>query len=145
MNILNWITSRSCYLFPLVVFLLFVAVLGREAIASDLEREKRMAAEIVDAILDGDPVMLEADGIEFLSIYTEAMEDPVKGNVIILHGRGYHPDWAEVANPLRVGLAVTATAQIAIAALAERWWMLAVGLVLAGVALANSRTPPPAS
>ena len=25
--------------------------------------------------------------------------------MIILHGRGYHPDWAEVANPLRVGLA----------------------------------------
>jgi hypothetical protein len=105
MNILNWIASRSCYLFPLVVFLLFIAILGREAFASDLEREKRMAAEIVDAILDGDPVMLEAEGVEFLSIYTEAMEEPVKGNVIIMHGRGYHPDWAEVANPLRVGLA----------------------------------------
>jgi hypothetical protein len=72
---------------------------------SDLEREKRMANEIVDAILDGEPVWLEADGTEFLGIYTEAMEEPVRGSVVIVHGRGYHPDWAEVANPLRVGLA----------------------------------------
>ncbi len=73
--------------------------------ASDLAREKRMADEIVDAILDGEPVWLEADGTEFLGIYTEAMEEPVRGSVVIVHGRGYHPDWAEVVNPLRVGLA----------------------------------------
>jgi pimeloyl-ACP methyl ester carboxylesterase len=71
--------------------------------ASDLSREKRMYDEIVDAILDGDVEMMEADGHEFLSIYTEA-EAP-KGAVLILHGRGFHPDWADVVNPLRVGLA----------------------------------------
>lgn len=71
--------------------------------ASDLMREKRMQDEIVDAILDGEVEMLTADGHEFLSIYTEAEE--AKGAVLILHGRGFHPDWADVVNPLRVGLA----------------------------------------
>jgi alpha-beta hydrolase superfamily lysophospholipase len=70
--------------------------------ASDLEREKRMADEIVDAILDGEAVFLEADSHKFLTIYTEAEES--KGVVIILHGRGFHPDWQDAINPLRVGL-----------------------------------------
>ena len=71
--------------------------------AYDLDREKRMADEIVDAILDGDAVFLKANDHEFLSIYTEA--DEPKGSAIILHGRGFHPDWQDAINPLRVGLA----------------------------------------
>lgn len=70
--------------------------------ASDLTREKRMKDQIIDAILDGEAEMLMADGHEFLSIYT-ATDEP-KGAVLILHGRGFHPDWADVVNPLRVGL-----------------------------------------
>jgi len=62
-----------------------------------------MAAEIVDAILDGDAVLLKTNNHEFLTIYTEA--DDAKGVVIILHGRGFHPDWQDAINPLRVGLA----------------------------------------
>jgi pimeloyl-ACP methyl ester carboxylesterase len=70
--------------------------------ASDLQREQRLKDQIIDAILDGEPLMLNADGHEFLAIYTEA--DEPKGAVLILHGRGYHPDWADAVNPLRVGL-----------------------------------------
>ncbi|NOQ87996.1 MAG: DUF3530 family protein [Gammaproteobacteria bacterium] len=73
--------------------------------ASDLQREQRMADEIVDAILDGDAVFLKANDHEFLTIYTEA--DEPKGVAIILHGRGFHPDWQDAINPLRVGLAET--------------------------------------
>ncbi len=69
---------------------------------SDLVREKRMAEEIVDAILDGDAVYLKTNGHEFLSIYTEA--DEPKGVAVILHGRGFHPDWQDAINPMRVGL-----------------------------------------
>jgi len=76
------------------------------ALASDLAREKRLADEIVDAILDGDAVFLKAkvdeSELDFLSIYTEA--DDAKGTAIILHGRGFHPDWPDAINPLRVGL-----------------------------------------
>jgi len=74
------------------------------AATPDLAREKRMADEIVDAILDGEVVMLKDGDHEFMSIDTEPAGDS-KGAVIILHGRGYHPDWAETINPLRVGLA----------------------------------------
>ncbi|HID80869.1 MAG TPA: DUF3530 family protein [Chromatiales bacterium] len=70
----------------------------------DFAREKRMADEIVDAILDGEPIKLKAGEHEFLAIDTEAEGDE-KGAVIILHGRGFHPDWADAINPLRVGLA----------------------------------------
>lgn len=68
----------------------------------DIEREKRMASEIVDSILDGEPVTLEAGGHEFLGIFTEA-EEP-RGSVLVLHGRGFHPDWQTVVQPMRVGL-----------------------------------------
>jgi len=72
------------------------------AVSPDLAREQRMAAEIVDAIFDGEPIELEAEGHTFLGIHAEA--DEPKGSVLILHGRGFHPDWATVVQPLRVGL-----------------------------------------
>ncbi len=96
-----------------VFFLLIVTGLSSVS-ASDLQREKRLADEIVDAILDGDAVFLSAEGLgngqkransdEFLTIYTETSVEPVKGTAIILHGRGFHPDWQDTVNPLRVGL-----------------------------------------
>lgn len=74
------------------------------AVQPDLEREQRLADQIVDSILDGEPVTLTgSDGQAFLAIYTEA-EDEAKGTVIVMHGRGVHPDWADVAGPVRVGL-----------------------------------------
>jgi pimeloyl-ACP methyl ester carboxylesterase len=105
MNILHSFTINDC-LGRARLFLLMVSLaLISDALGADLMREKRMAEEIQEAILDGEPVWLEAGPLSFLGIYTEALEEPLKANIIILHGRGYHPDWAEVANPLRVGLA----------------------------------------
>ncbi len=69
----------------------------------DYEREQRMADEIVGVILDGEAVWLEAGGRPFLSLDT-LPDDESKGAVIILHGRGFHPDWGDTINPLRVGL-----------------------------------------
>ena len=86
--------------FVIIMLLMFSAVF-----ASDIEREKRLAAEIEDSILDGDVLYLKSDDLEFFNIYTEAETDGIKGAVIILHGRGYHPDWEDVVKPLRVGLA----------------------------------------
>jgi hypothetical protein len=73
-----------------------------DAAEPDYARETRLADQIVDMILDGDPVWLEANAHEFLGIYTEA--DEPRTAVLILHGRGFHPDWADAVNPLRVGL-----------------------------------------
>lgn len=70
--------------------------------ASDLQREKRLADQIIDAIFDGDPLWLDADGHEFLGIYTQADESTKA--VIVMHGRGFHPDWVDAVQPLRVGL-----------------------------------------
>lgn len=89
---------------PGKVVLLSLLLYTAAAMASepDFARESRLADEIVDAILDGDPEWLQADGREFLSIYTEA--DESRAAIVILHGRGFHPDWADTVNPLRVGL-----------------------------------------
>lgn len=70
--------------------------------AADFEREHRLADEIIDMIIDGDPEWLHDGQREFLSIYTES--DNPKAAVIILHGKGLHPDWQFVVHPLRVGL-----------------------------------------
>lgn len=87
----------------LIVIVFILGLISMLANASDIEREKRLASEIVDGIMDGDAEYLLAGEHEFLVIYTEA-ENP-SGGVIIMHGRGFHPDWSDVANPLRVGLA----------------------------------------
>lgn len=87
---------------PIVISLFFCS----SVMASDLKREQRMAEEIVDTILDGEALYLEANDHAFLTIYTEAVAggESSRGTAIILHGRGFHPDWQDVINPLRVGL-----------------------------------------
>lgn len=85
-----------------VYFFIVFLLLPLSVSASDLAREKRMREEIVESILDGEAVYLTANNHEFLNIYTEA--DEPRGVVVILHGRGFHPDWQDTINPLRVGL-----------------------------------------
>ncbi|WP_260294336.1 alpha/beta hydrolase family protein [Sedimenticola hydrogenitrophicus] len=69
--------------------------------ASDLAREGRIAAEIQDALLVGEPLTLQAQGVEFFAIQAAEETDYIQGAAIILHGRGAHPDWVDVINPLR--------------------------------------------
>lgn len=87
-----------------VFTLLFLVFSTSVAAGPDLEREQRMASEIVDSIIDGDPVTLEAGGSEFLGIYAETDADKPRGAVLVLHGRGYHPNWADVVYPVRTGM-----------------------------------------
>jgi acetyl esterase/lipase len=77
-----------------------------EAGKSDLAREKRMAAEVEDAVLDGEVIFLKDmvnDGHKFMAIDQEP-EGDTKGAVIILHGRGFHPNWEDTVFPLRTEL-----------------------------------------
>ena len=75
----------------------------------DLEREKRMASEVEDAVLDGEVIYLKDGSLEqqkthnFMAIDQEP-EGDVKGAVIILHGRGFHPNWEDTIFPLRTQL-----------------------------------------
>lgn len=71
--------------------------------ASDLDKEKRWAGQVVEAILDGDAIWLNDSGNKFLGIYTESEESSNRA-VIVMHGTGIHPDWQQVVQPLRVGL-----------------------------------------
>ena len=84
--------------------MILTATTGLPVYASDIEREKRLAREIADNILDGEVVYLESNDHRFLNIYTETSADVSRGAVIVLHGRGFHPDWEDTVKPLRVGL-----------------------------------------
>lgn len=88
-----------------VIFIILILLPASDIVsASNLAREKRLADEIADSILDGEVVYLEADRHKFLAIDMQP-DNKARGSIVILHGRGYHPDWADVAHPLRVGLA----------------------------------------
>ena len=71
--------------------------------ASDFAKEKRWAAQIEDALLDGDAVYLNTGSNNFLTIDTRA-DDNKTSAVILLHGIGAHPDWPQLISPLRVAL-----------------------------------------
>ncbi|MBU0593924.1 MAG: alpha/beta hydrolase family protein [Gammaproteobacteria bacterium] len=83
---------------------LYLTFFTLSAPAADLAREKRLADEIVDMIIEGEPVWLNASNHSFLSIFTPTTQRHPRGAAIILHGRGMHPDWADVVAPLRTGL-----------------------------------------
>jgi len=87
-----------------LTLLLLLLGLHLPAFAADLEREKRLAGEIVDSIIDGEPVYLQATQHRFLAIAMTSDVDKPKGAAIILHGRGYHPNWPHTVYPLRTGL-----------------------------------------
>lgn len=89
-----------------LIFLVFFYIFNISNISysSDIKRENRLYNEIVDSILDGDPVWFEQEKHKFLGIYTKSETDVVKGGILILHGRGLHLDWQDVVSPLRVGL-----------------------------------------
>lgn len=88
-------------IFGLVVNLSLCLV---SAQASDFAKEKRWANQIVDEIMIGDAVWLQANGRKFLGIYTESTTGKARGAVIVLHGVGVHPNWTDVVLPLRTRL-----------------------------------------
>ena len=72
--------------------------------ASDLEKEKRWADQVVDALLDGEALYLNDGRGEFLAIETEGVSGNGRKAAIVMHGTGVHPNWPTVVLPLRVGL-----------------------------------------
>lgn len=88
----------------IIFFIVLLFITLNHTMASDLAREKRLHDEIVDSIMDGDPVQLKANKHSFLAIHMESAIEKRKGGVIILHGRGLHPNWETVVQPLRITL-----------------------------------------
>ncbi|MEE9309491.1 MAG: DUF3530 family protein [Cocleimonas sp.] len=87
----------------IVVFLVLAVQPTMAETKPNLEREKRMAVEVEDAVLDGDVIFLKDGDHEFMAIDQEP-DDETKGAVIILHGRGFHPNWEDTVYPLRTQL-----------------------------------------
>lgn len=70
----------------------------------DYEREQRLADEFVDGIVVGEVLSLNDGKRDFVAIMAEAEDEAAKGAVLLLHGRGYHPAWPAVIQPLRTTL-----------------------------------------
>lgn len=73
----------------------------------DLGKEQRWREQVVDSLMEGEAVSLQAGDLSFLGIYTEAADGsggPPKGAAILVHGIGVHPDWPQIIHPLRVAL-----------------------------------------
>ncbi len=86
------------------ILLIFGMLWLMPAGATDAAKEKRWADQIVDALITGEAVWLEAGGHRFLGIWTEAESAPVHGGIVLVHGMGVHPDWPDVIHPLRTAL-----------------------------------------
>lgn len=85
------------------VFALLVGLPSLAHAQADYAREKRWADEITPAVLVGEPLYLtQASGHRFLALH--APNDKPKGQVIVVHGIGVHPDWGLI-NTLRSALA----------------------------------------
>jgi len=93
---------------PLPILTIFLSLLlnatSAQLFAADLAKEIRMKNQVIDYIMDGDAVLLKDGDHEFLTIYMESDTQAALGTVIIMHGRGYHPNWPELVYPLRTGL-----------------------------------------
>lgn len=87
----------------LIVSLVFAGIFTGAAYASNLERERRLTDEMEANLFDGEVIYL-SDGNRDFAAALIALEEP-KGSVVLLHGRGFHPDWQDVVGPVRVALA----------------------------------------
>lgn len=94
----KWLKPLTCLFCAMLYPALAVAA------ASDQAKEQRWEAQIVDALIVGEPVKLKAGKVEFLGIFAENATEEAMGGAIILHGIGAHPAWPEVIQPLRTGL-----------------------------------------
>jgi pimeloyl-ACP methyl ester carboxylesterase len=87
-----------------LLYLLIFFLITPLASGSDQGKEKRWSEQIVDSLLVGEAVTLEASGTSFLGIYTEAEDGGAERAAIVAHGIGAHPNWQDVVYPLRTEL-----------------------------------------
>ena len=90
------------------VLLIFAAsgiAICQAASKSDLDKEKRWQEQILSSLMLGRNIELRADGVKFLALYQAPSNKQSKGGVILIHGRGAHPAWPDVIEPLRIQLA----------------------------------------
>ena len=69
----------------------------------DYQREARLIAEAEAGLFDGEVIYLQAGEREVFALLSESepYSERLNGALILLHGRGFHPDWPQVVGPLR--------------------------------------------
>lgn len=82
---------------------LFSAVLSADR-QPDYERENRLSEEAIAGLFDGEVVYLNDGNRDFLTIFSESDASGYEVAIVLMHGRGFHPDWPQVTGPLREGL-----------------------------------------
>jgi pimeloyl-ACP methyl ester carboxylesterase len=86
------------------IIVILLLLLPFTLLASDYAKEQRWADQVVDSILDGEAIWLDADNRQFLAIFTADENEALNRGVILMHGIGVHPNWDQVIRPLRVEL-----------------------------------------
>lgn len=86
------------------LFILSAVLLSAPALASDSAKEKRWQTQIVDSLMVGEAITLQAGTTDFLALYAESTTPKTRGGIILLHGIGVHPAWPDVIEPLRTEL-----------------------------------------
>ena len=95
------------------IALLAFALCDVHAAGADYAREDRIVAEIVPAIVVGDPVYLPTPRRpRVLAILTMPQQTPL-GGAVIVHGLGVHADWGLI-NGLRTDLAEAGIATLSV-------------------------------
>lgn len=92
--------SKSCRFRVGAALLYLVAA----ANGSDLAREAKLRDALLSQVATPNRLVLEADGREFLAVYRRASSTDTKGAVILLPGRGAHPESRMVIRLLATGL-----------------------------------------
>ena len=89
------------------VLLLSIILISCQAeIVPDYDREQNIKDQILDYIIDADLVTLQSSiGNEF--ILMENLNSNSSTSILLLHGRGSHPDEPNIMNPLRTNLDMT--------------------------------------
>ena len=90
-------------MYKCLFLLIFLCLSLAHAQSPDYAREKRLADEIVPALVVGDAVYLkQTNGHAFLALHTPSPQ--ARAGVIVVHGMGVHPDW-NLIGTLRANLA----------------------------------------
>lgn len=91
---------------PLLLLILALPLPLTAASTSNLEREQNWAEQIVDYLVTGEAIRLEANQVKFLALYNKPADTHKNSAraVILLHGRGVHPAWGFI-DTLRADLA----------------------------------------
>ncbi len=92
---------KQIYQLSMVFFLLLTNILPLCADMIDREREKQITEKLMEEAKATEVLWLDAEGENFLALYTSQTSEVAHGAAIILHAMGGHADWPQTISPIR--------------------------------------------